>query len=345
MNGSGNSNPKTGVLLVNLGTPDEPTPLAVRRYLGEFLSDKRVIGLPRLLWWPILHGIILRTRPARSAKAYEKIWMEEGSPLLVNSRRIAEQLQVTLDKQIDGQLHVELGMRYGNPSIHDAFVRFQQGGIDRLLVLPLYPQYSHSTTASTLDKINALTSKGKYKPEILFIDNYHDHPEYVNAIADSIKAHWITNGRAGKLVLSFHGLPKRNVEEDSDPYYRHCFETTQLIMKSLELSEDECRMTFQSRFGYQEWIKPYTNQTLEILAENGTESVDIVCPGFPADCLETLEEIAMQNRDVFLNVGGRRYHYIPALNDQPSHISMLAGLVIKYVHGWQESIKAQTVED
>lgn len=327
------SAPVVGILLNNLGTPDAPTPEAVKRYLAEFLSDRRVVDYPRLLWLPVLHGIILRTRPKKVAHAYEQVWTEAGSPLLAITRQQASALQQLLQGQCPGEVYVEVGMRYGNPSVASALEKLKARGVTRLFVLPLYPQYSTTTTASTFDAVNSTLSHWQPLPEQRSIQDYHDHPGYIEALANSIRTHWQQRGRGQKLLLSFHGLPQRLVDK-GDPYAQQCTQTAALVAQHLQLQPKEWQLTFQSRFGPDEWLQPYTDKTLEALAQEGIRSVDIISPGFSADCLETLEELAIQNRDLFLAAGGEQYHYIPALNDQPGHIRLLANLVMEQCQDW-----------
>lgn len=330
-----NTSPSTGILITNLGTPDAPTPAALRRYLGEFLWDPRVVDMPRILWWIILHGIILRIRPARSARSYQKVWTEQGSPLLAISKRQAEALQGVLNAKFSGPLVVALGMRYGNPSIPAALQQLQAANVRRLLVLPLYPQYSASTTASTFDAVANVLKTWRWLPELRMVNHYHDEPTYIDSMAQSIREAWETRSEPERLLFSFHGLPKRFLLL-GDPYYCECHKTARLIAERLKLADDRWQLTFQSRFGREEWLQPYTDHTLRSLAEAGIKSVDVVCPGFSADCLETLEEIAMENRDIFLKAGGQNYHYIPALNDRPEHIHMLADLIEQHIKTWPE---------
>ena len=319
--------PRTGVLISNLGTPDEPTPRAVRRYLAEFLSDRRVIALSPLLWKPILHGIVLRTRPRRSARLYRKVWTEEGSPLLVYSRLQRSALQEELNRR-GHAAPVALGMRYGQPSIAQALGELK--GIDTLVVLPLYPQFSNATTASTRDALDRALGKQADQPKIRFIDHYADDLAYLDACAARIRAFREEHGTAERLVLSFHGLPKESIEQ-GDPYARQCRETAHGIVQRLGLAWNQWGLTFQSRFGPKEWLTPYTDETLRELAEAGVRSVDVFCPGFSADCLETLEEIEQENQAVFLAAGGQGFRYIPALNDNPGYIHALAGLVERHM--------------
>jgi len=320
-----NNDKKIGVLLCNLGTPDAPTPSALRRYLAEFLWDRRVVDLPRPLWWLILHGIILRTRPARSARAYKDIWSEEGSPLLSISRNQQCMLQQQLDAVAPGRYRVELGMRYGNPSMASALHDLQQDS-ENIVVLPLYPQNSCSTTASTLDAVGAALKKRRHVPHLEFIAGYHAHPLYIKALAASIREHRDGRQPAEKLLISFHGTPLR-YRDEGDPYYRQCQETARLLAQELDLADDAWLMSFQSRFGNEEWLQPYTDETLQQLARQGVKSVEVICPGFAADCLETLEEIAGENREYFSKAGGEAFYYIPALNSRDDHAMLMAALV------------------
>ena len=317
---------KTGVLLINLGTPDAPTPQALRRYLAEFLWDKRVVDLPRPLWWLILHAVILRTRPAKSARAYQSVWSEEGSPLLVIARQQQQGLQALLDEQAAGRYHVALGMRYGNPSIAAALQALYNKDVDDLIVLPLYPQNSCSTTGSSFDAVAAAMQQHRFVPPQRFIADYHAHPLYIKALAASVRSAWQQHAQPEKLLISFHGTPVR-FRDEGDIYYEQCQATARLLADELELGEGQWQLCFQSRFGKEEWLKPYTAATLQALPQQGTSSVDVICPGFSADCLETLEEIAEENRDYFLTAGGERFHYIPALNAEEAHIALFAALV------------------
>lgn len=317
---------KTGILLINLGTPDAPTPSALRRYLAEFLWDKRVVDLPRPLWWLILHGIILRLRPAKSARAYRKVWSEEGSPLLVISRQQQEKLQQRLDAMVPGKYHVALGMRYGNPSIAGAVDVLRDMDVEALTVLPLYPQNSCSSTGSSFDALAAALRQHRFVPPLRFIADYHDHPLYIKALADSVRTAWQQHAQPDKLVVSFHGTPVR-FRDEGDAYYAQCQTTARLLAEELGLTGSQWLLSFQSRFGREEWLQPYTDVTLQEMATQGVASVDVICPGFSADCLETLEEIAEENRDYFVRAGGGIFHYIPALNAEASHIALLASLI------------------
>lgn len=318
----------TAILLVNLGTPDEPTAPAVKRYLAEFLGDPRVVELPRLLWLPILHGIILNTRPAKSAAKYATIWTPEGSPLKVHTERQARLLKGLLGEQGQKDLLIDWAMRYGNPSIPSVLDKLHAAGATRILVLPLYPQYAGSTTASTQDALAAWQSRHPAGPAIDMVTDYHDHPAYIAALAASIREHWNAHGRGEKLFMSFHGIPQRSVDR-GDPYASQCHATAQKLAEALDLQEGQWLATFQSRFGAAKWLQPYTQPTLEELARGGLKRVDIVCPGFPCDCLETLEEIAMECQEAFLHHGGETYRYIPCLNERPDWIAALGTLALR----------------
>lgn len=325
-----------GVLLLNLGTPDAPTVPAVRRYLAEFLSDSRVVELPRFLWWPILHGIILRLRPRRSAKAYRSVWTTQGSPLLAIAKRQAAALQDRLGARMPGPVRVELAMRYGNPSIGSALACLRSANARRLLVLPLYPQYSATTTASTFDAVTGELSSWRWLPEVRFVNQYHDRQGFIAALADSVRAYWADRGEPDRLLFSFHGIPKEYFL-NGDPYYCQCYKTARLTASALGLGRERWQLSFQSRVGNKEWLKPYTDETLKQWGREGIERVQVICPGFSADCLETLEEIAVENRDYFLGVGGKDFGYIPALNEDASHMDMLADLVRQHAAGWPEA--------
>ncbi|MDH3689338.1 MAG: ferrochelatase [Gammaproteobacteria bacterium] len=326
-----------GVLLVNLGTPDAPTRFAVRRYLKEFLSDPRVIEYPRWLWWLILNLVILNVRPARSAKAYQEIWTDHGSPLLCISRNLAQGLQRELHAQSNTSIMVALAMRYGEPSVRSALQSLRAQRLQRLLVVPMYPQYSGTTTGSVFDAVADELKKWRWVPELRMINAYHDNTEYIRAIAAKITSHWRNQTPAGRLVFSFHGLPKRYFMA-GDPYYGQCHKTAELVANLLGLDDERWCVAFQSRFGREEWLQPYTDAVLLDLAARGVRSVDLVCPGFAVDCLETLEEIDQQNRRLFMNAGGERFSYIPCLNEDAMHISMLAELVLTHVQGWHARV-------
>ncbi len=321
---------KTGVLLVNLGTPDAPDRASVRRYLKEFLWDPRVVELARPIWWLVLNGIILNTRPGRSAAAYQKVWTDQGSPLMVISKAQRDALAHALAGR---DIPVVLAMRYGNPSISSGLEALRAGGVRRILVLPLYPQYSATTTASIFDAVTEQLRRWRWLPELRFINHYHDRPAYIAALADSVRKHQAEHGVAEKLLLSFHGIPEEYFHQ-GDPYFCECQKTGRLLAESLGLKAEQWQLSFQSRLGPKQWLQPYTDHTLKALGAGGTRSVQVICPGFAADCLETLEEIAMENREVFIEAGGERYEYIPCLNDKPAHIAMLAGLVEQHTRGW-----------
>lgn len=323
---------QTAILLVNLGTPDAPTPAALRRYLGQFLGDPRVVEIPRLLWWLILHGVILRVRPAKSAKKYESIWMPEGSPLLVWSAKQATLLRGYLGERGHPVL-VRHAMRYGNPSVPSVLDELKAAGATRILLLPMYPQYSGPTTASAWDAVGEWSRSVRHVPEFRFVNRYHDDPAYIEALAQRVLAHWQAEGRGDRLVLSFHGVPKRTLLL-GDPYHCECLKTARLLGERLGLKPDRLVVTFQSRFGKAEWLQPYTEPTLIELARQGVARVDVMCPGFTADCLETLEEIDQEAREAFLEAGGKAFHYIPCLNDSHPWIAAMAEIAIRHMQGW-----------
>ncbi len=322
----------TAVLLCNLGTPDAPTAPALRRYLGEFLSDARVVEIPRALWWLILHGIILRTRPKKSAAKYASVWLPEGSPLKVWTQKQALMLRGYLGQR-GHPVEVRYAMRYGNPSIASQLDQLKLDGVTRVLILPAYPQYSGTTTASVFDAVYAWAAKVRRIPEFRFINHYHDDAGYIAALADKIRQHWQENGQAEQLVISFHGVPERTLAL-GDPYHCECHKTARLLAEALGLSKERYRITFQSRFGKAKWLQPYTEPTLIELAQSGVKSVDVVCPGFTGDCLETLEEIAMEARHAFLEAGGKAFYYIECLNDSPQWLAALSELSIRHMGGW-----------
>lgn len=326
---------ETAILLVNLGTPDAPTAPALRRYLKQFLSDPRVVEIPRAIWWLILNGIILNVRPAKSAAKYASVWLPGGSPLRVHTEAQARALSESL--QAAGQpVRVDYAMRYGQPSVDDALNRLKAAGARRILIVPMYPQYAASTTASVVDAVADWLKATRNQPEIRFVRNFHDHPGYLAALAASVRRHWATHGPLaadGKLLISFHGLPRRSLDL-GDPYFCECHKTARLLAEALALPAERYTVCFQSRFGRAEWLQPYTAPTLAALGESGTRRVDVICPGFVADCLETLEEIAMEGREDFLKAGGQTYHYIPALNSDPAWISALGELAVSHLGGW-----------
>ncbi|NQD38117.1 ferrochelatase [Permianibacter sp. IMCC34836] len=314
-----------GLLLVNLGSPDEPTTGAVRRYLKEFLSDPRVVDAPRWLWWLILNGVILNIRSSKVAKLYQSVWQDD-SPLRAISRRQAGALQTELRALLGRDIPVAVGMTYGNPSLKAGLLKLRQAGVSRVLVLPMYPQFSGATTGAVFDGVASALKPCRHLPELRMVKDYHDHPGYIAALADSIRAHWQQHGRGQTLVFSYHGLPQRFVKL-GDPYAAQCERTTQAVVAALQLKAGEWQHCYQSRFGREPWLQPYLDQWLDEQGKTGLKSVDVICPGFAADCLETLEEIAERGKHAFLEAGGERLHYIPALNDNPEHIRFLAQLV------------------
>jgi ferrochelatase len=326
-------NRRFGILMVNLGTPEAPTPKAVRAYLKEFLSDVRVVDAPRLIWWFVLR-IILIIRPKPVSEAYKSIWTNEGSPLLVISKKQAAAVQTRLKEITGNDIPVELAMTYGNPSILSASNALRSKGVERILILPMYPQFSSSTTAAIYDKLSDLLKQCPHLPEMRWIRDFHDNPDYINALAQSVKSQWEKTGQAEKLLMSFHGVPERYTNK-GDPYEHHCRKTATLLADKLELKPEQWQCCFQSRFGREEWVKPYTDFTLKQWGKDGVKSVDIICPAFSADCLETLEEIQVENKDYFIEAGGETYNYIPALNDNPDHIDMLSKLIIQHSQGWE----------
>jgi ferrochelatase len=323
----------TGVLLVNLGTPESPSVADVRRYLREFLWDPRVVELSRPAWWLVLNLVILNTRPRRSARAYAKVWTDAGSPLMVISRQQHAALQAELEQQPGAPVKVALAMRYGKPSIAEGMQELRAAGVKRLLVLPLYPQYSATTTASIVDAVADELRHWRSLPELRFVNDYHVHPSYIKALADSIRRYQAEHGEADRLLLSFHGIPQDYVDA-GDPYATQCYRTAELLVQALELPADRWQLSFQSRLGPKQWLQPYTDHTLKALAAEGVKNVHVICPGFSVDCLETLEEVAIENRDIFLGTGGEQYGYIPCLNDAASHIHLFSELVSQHTQGW-----------
>ncbi|MES1939172.1 ferrochelatase [Salinisphaera sp. T5B8] len=322
-----------GVLFTNLGTPDDTSVPAVRRYLAEFLSDRRVVDLNRALWLPILYGIILTFRPKNSAEGYRSVWTPEGSPLLVYARRQAEQIQARLDREVERPVHVALAMRYGNPSIETGLRELDAAGCKQVLVVPAYPQYSATTVATTFDKIGEVLADWPEPPALRQINRYYDEPGYIQALANSVREHWAEHGRADRLVMSFHGIPKRYVK-NGDPYPRDCGITAQLLATELGLTRSEYKVCFQSRFGREPWLQPYLDETMKAWGAAGMKSVDVMCPGFSSDCLETLEEIKEENREYFEEAGGGSLRYIPALNDRDDHVDMFTRLIKRELSGW-----------
>lgn len=323
---------KFGILMVNLGTPEAPTPKAVKAYLKEFLSDVRVVDAPRLIWWFVLR-VILLIRPKPVAKAYQSIWTEEGSPLLAISKKQAAALKLRLKQDMKKEIPVELAMTYGNPSILSASNALRSQGVERILMLPMYPQFSSSTTAAIYDKLSDLLKQCPHLPEMRWIRDFHDYPDYIEALAHSVKQQWEKTGQSEKLLMSFHGVPERYTAK-GDPYEHQCRKTAVLLAEKLALQPEQWQCCFQSRFGREEWVKPYTDYTLKQWGEDGIKSVDIICPAFSADCLETLEEIQVENKEYFIEAGGEVYNYIPALNDNPDHIEMLSKLIQQHSQGW-----------
>ncbi|MDD5240132.1 MAG: ferrochelatase [Sulfuricella sp.] len=352
---------KTGILLINLGTPDAPTAAAVRAYLKEFLGDPRVVEIPRALWWLILNGVILNTRPKKSAEKYALIWTAEGSPLLVHTQKQAKLLRGYLGESLGSSAPaalsptlshgergqscsppkdggedkplVEFAMCYGNPSIAAGLEKLRQQNCDRILIVPLYPQYAASSTASAMDAVFKALRRMRNMPEIRTIRHFHDHPAYIAALAQSVRDYWMQNGHPDKLIMSFHGVPRYTLDK-GDPYHCECQKTGRLLAEALGLSAQQYQITFQSRFGRAEWVKPYTTATLEDLGKQGTKRVDVICPGFVGDCLETLEEIAMEGKATFLGAGGGEYHYIPCLNERQDWIMALRTIVAEHLQGW-----------
>jgi|TARA_B110000438_G_scaffold301220_1_gene355566 ferrochelatase len=327
------SSDKTGILLTNLGTPDAPTAKAVKPYLLEFLSDPRVIELPKFIWQIILRGIILLIRPRRSAKIYSSIWTKDGSPLLSISKKQLELVKKELQSSYPNTV-IELAMRYGNPSINSSLKKLQNQQVRRLLILPLYPQYCAATTASTFDAVTNVLQKWRWIPELRFINQYFEEENYIKAIASSIEYFRKINGIPQKTIFSYHGIPKK-YHTKGDPYHCYCLKTTRLVREYMKLKDEDVITTFQSRFGRQEWLQPYTSQTLMELPGQGVNNIHIISPGFSADCLETLEELEEENRGYFMKAGGKEYKYIPCLNDNPLHISMITNLIHKHTQGWK----------
>jgi ferrochelatase len=324
---------RTGILLVNLGTPEAPTGKALRSYLKEFLSDPRVVEIPRALWWLILNGIILNTRPKKSAAKYAAIWTADGSPLMVHTEKQTKLLKGWLGEKIATPFMVEYAMRYGNPSIPSALARMKAAGCDRILILPAYPQYAASSTATAFDAAFDWLQETRTQPALRTLKHYHDHPAYIHALTANIRDYWQMHGRPDVLLMSFHGVPRYTLDK-GDPYHCECQKTGRLLAEALGLEPSQFRLTFQSRFGRAEWLKPYTDKTLTELGRAGAGRVDVVAPGFTADCLETLEELAMEGRASFLQAGGKEFHYIPALNENPHWIDALGRIALENLGGW-----------
>jgi ferrochelatase len=329
---------KTAVLLVNLGTPQAPTAEAVRPYLREFLSDRRVVEIPRAIWWLILNGVILNTRPKKSAAKYATIWLPEGSPLKVHTERQAILLQGYLGERSKGApLVVDYAMRYGSPSIATVLKNLKAQNCQRILLVPMYPQYAASAAGSVMDAMCRQLMAQRNMPALRTIKHFHDHPGYIAATAQNVRDYWVKHGRPDQLVMSFHGLPRYTLDK-GDPYHCECLKTGRLIAEALGLNKDQYIISFQSRFGRAEWLQPYTTATLKELGQSGTGRVDVVCPGFVADCLETLEEIAQEGKHDYQQAGGGEYHYIPCLNERPDWIHALTDLVLENLHGWLDGV-------
>ena len=338
------TSPRIGVLLINLGTPDAPTPAAVRTYLREFLSDPRVVEIPRILWWPILHLFVLNTRPTASAQRYAQVWMSEGSPLMVHTKRQVTLLRGHLGER--GQqlpLVIDYAMRYGNPSIPDRLRTMKAQQCDRILLVPLYPQYSAAATATALDVAFDCLQDARNQPAVRTVRNFHDHPGYIAALAHSVREYWAINQRPGTLLMSFHGMPRATLDK-GDPYHCECHKTGRLLAAALGLKPEQFRITFQSRFGRTEWLKPYTSDVLAELGRQKATRVDVICPGFVADCLETLEEIAIEGKAIFLNAGGREFHYIPCLNERNDWVQALTDIVATNLLGWTDTATHEALE-
>jgi protoporphyrin/coproporphyrin ferrochelatase len=323
---------RTALVMVQLGTPAAPTAAAVRPYLKQFLSDPRVVEIPRLLWQFILRGIILNVRPGKSAAKYASIWGPSGSPLLVHSQSQAQAVAAHL-KSAGMNVQVSLAMRYGEPSVPSVLQKLRDEGIDHLLVMPMYPQYAAATTASVYDAVFEELKTWRNVPALRTVRNFHDHDFYIRALAAQVRAHWAAHGRAEKLVMSFHGVPQRSLEM-GDPYFCECHKTGRLLAQALDLAPEQFVITFQSRFGKAKWLEPYTAATVKALAQQGVKSLDVICPGFVSDCLETLEEIAMEVREDFVHAGGQSYRYIACLNATADFTQGLSGLAQEHLQGW-----------
>ena len=332
--------PPFGVLLANLGTPEAPTAKAVRTYLSEFLWDKRVVDVPRPIWWLILHGIILRIRPGKVAKAYASIWHKDGSPLMVTSKQQQKALAAALKQQYGCDIPVALGMTYGNPTMEDAGKVLRQAGVDRFVVLPLYPQCSSSTTAAVHDRLANALAPCPHLPAMRWVTEYYQHPLYIEALANSVKEYWQEHGQGDRFMMSFHGIPQR-YEDRGDPYPEQCRTTARLVAEHLGLNSEQWICSFQSRFGREEWVKPYTDFTLEDWGRAAVGRVDVISPAFSADCLETLEELDVENRENYVEAGGQDYHYIPCLNTRADHINLMVQLVAENTDAWVNNANAE----
>ncbi|MDP1934274.1 MAG: ferrochelatase [Nitrosomonas sp.] len=324
---------RTGVLLINLGTPDAPTAQALRPYLKEFLSNPRVIEIPRLIWWPILHGFILPFRPKASAEKYAKIWMPEGSPLKVHTERQTTLLREALQTRLQNPPIVEYAMNIGKPSVATVMAKMQAQGCERILVIPLFPQYAASSTAAAMDNVFSVLNRMRNLPSIRTVKQYHDHPGYIAALAQNVRDYWDAHGRPDKLIISFHGTPRASLDK-GDPYHCACQKTGRLLAEALALESSQYSVCFQSRFGRAKWLTPYTAATLEQLGKEQTQRVDVICPGFVSDCLETLEEIAIEAKNTFTQSGGKEFHYIPCLNERSDWIQALADITCTHLQGW-----------
>ncbi|MGH8184058.1 MAG: ferrochelatase [Rhodanobacteraceae bacterium] len=324
---------RTAVLLINLGTPAEPTADAVGEYLAEFLSDPRVVEFPRWLWWPVLHGYVLRTRPRRSAEAYAKIWRDDGSPLLVFSEQLALAVGAEISCRTGGKIATALAMTYGEPSVRTVVTDLMRSGVRRILALPLFPQYSATSTGAALDAVTRAMQSLRWPPELRSVNDYHDDAGYLAALVGCVQAHWAQHGRGGKLLLSYHGIPEKYAAA-GDPYPEQCRETARRLGDALGIDDDDLLVTFQSRLGRQPWLRPYTDEIVEQLARQDVETLDVLCPGFAVDCLETLEEIALRYRATFLTSGGKQFRYIPALNAGSAHATALAEIAMHGLAGW-----------
>lgn len=324
---------RTGVLLINLGTPDAPTAQALHPYLKEFLSNPRVIEVPKLIWWPILHGLILPFRPRKSAEKYAKIWMPEGSPLKVHTERQTKLLREELQIRLQNPPMVEYAMNIGKPSVATVMKKMQEQGCERILVIPLFPQYAASSTAAAMDNVFAVLKHVRNQPSIRTVKQYHDHPGYIAALAQNVRDYWALHGQPDKLIISFHGTPRASLDK-GDPYHCACQKTGRLLAEALALNTNQYTVCFQSRFGKAKWLTPYTATTLMQLGKEQMQRVDVVCPGFVSDCLETLEEIAMEVKDTFVQAGGKEFHYIPCLNERSDWIQALADITCSHLQGW-----------
>ena len=324
---------KLGVLLVNSGTPDSPGTRDVRRFLGRLLGDPRVVEVPRAFWLPLLHGVILRTRPFRSARKYRSIWTDAGSPLLVHSQALVEALRKELSRRVLAPIAVEIGMLYANPTVPNALAKLRAEGCARVLVVPMFPQYCGASTGGVFDQVTRELRRWRWVPELRFVHEYHDHPGYVAALTASVRAHWAESGRTRHLLISFHGIPE-NYFRKGDPYFCKCQKTARLLADELELRDHGWSMSFHSKYGPGAWLKPYTEDVLKELPKRGVRDVTVVCPGFAADCLETLEEIDIENRERFIAAGGERFEYVAALNARPEQTQAMADLIAQHLQGW-----------